>query len=130
MGERRLTVLSGDPDPELMCMLSRLVPPDMYRIRQADDPAELHELLRWLDVALVVVDVGMLRRDRKLREHLAFRVRLGLPVIATAEEAVPADEVLARQLGCVLYAPKPLGFWVMHQAVTDVLCAPTGKLLG
>ena len=129
-GERRLTVLGGDPDPAVMSLLRELTPPDMYRVEETVEPAEFSELLRWFDVVLAVVDVGLLKRDERLRGYLACRSRLGLPVIVTAEQPDVSDEMLARRLGCVLYAPKPVGFWLIQQAVTGLLCKPAGKRLG
>ncbi len=130
VGERRLTVLGGDPDPEVMSLLRELTPPDMYRLEETAEPAEFSELLRWLDVALAVVDVGLLKQDERLRGYLAGRSRLGLPVIVTAEQHDASDEMIARRVGCVLYAPKPLAFWLIQQAVTGLLCKPAGKRFG
>ena len=130
LGQRKLTVLAADSDPEILCMLQQLVPPDVYRIDQPDDASDLGELLRWLDVALVIVDIALIKADHTLRSHLQFRTRLGLPAIITSQDANPEDEILARSLGCVLYAPKPMGFWMLHQAVTELLCQPAGDAVG
>jgi len=120
-------VVVGGTDPEIVCTLIRLAPPDLYRIEQAVDGFEVCQMLRWFDVALVVVEVGLIKGDAKLRRCLERRIRLGVPVVVTAREHSPVDEVLARQLGCVLYAPMPVGFGLMHQAVTDLLCVPAGR---
>ena len=130
VGERRLTVLGGDPDPEVMSLLRQLTPPDLYRVEETVDSGEFSQLLRWFDVALAVVDVGLLKRDERLPGYLACRSRLGLPVIVTAEEPDVSDEMLARRVGCVLYAPKPLAFSLIQQAVTGLLCKPTGERFG
>ena len=131
LGETRLTVLAAERDPEVLTMLRQVTPPDLYRIEEVAEPAEFSEFLRWLDVALVVVDVDMIRRAEGLREQLRFRGRLGLPVIVTAgQDSTTEDEVLARSLGCVLYAPKPCGYWMLHEAVGELLCAPVGRSKG
>jgi DNA-binding response OmpR family regulator len=127
VGDRRLTVLVGDPDADINYILRQVTPPDMYRMDESLDANELSERLRWFDVALMVVDVAILKSNKALCEHVRFQARLGVALIVTSEGEDPADEVLARSLGCVLYAPKPCGYWMLHQAVTEVLCQPALK---
>jgi len=129
-GDRRLAVLVADSDPEIRSMMSQLVPPDLYSTYELTESAELSERLRWFDVAMVLVDVSILKNDKHLRDELAFRVRLGVSIIVTSQSEDPADEVLARSLGCVLYAPKPCGYWMLHQAVTELLCQSGAKNKG
>ena len=121
-GDRRLAVLVVDSDPEIQSMMSQLVPPDLYVTHELTDSVEVLERLRWFDVAMVLIDVSILKTDKHLRDALAFRVRLGMNVIVTSTSEDPADEMVARSLGCVLYAPKPCGYWMLHQAVTELLC--------
>ncbi|GEM_PF-3268711 len=121
--DRRHTVLLGDADPEIHYILSQLTPPDRFKLNQSTDASELRDELRFFDVDLAVVDIAIIKQDNELRDRLALHVRLGRHLIVTAEGDDPADEVLARSLGCVLYAPKPCGYWMLHQAVTGLLCA-------
>ena len=121
-GDRRATLLIADSDPDVVHSLIQMTPPDLFRIQEVSDPADLCERLRWFDVVMVVVDVDILKRNKNLRDHLEFRSRLGVPVIVTGSGLDPADEALARGLGCVLYAPKPCGHWMLHEAVKGLLC--------
>lgn len=126
--QQRQTVLAGDPDSEVVCMLSQLAPPDLFRVEQVTDTTELRELLRLPDVALAVMALELLRLDRQLVDRLEGRIRHGLPVVVTVGKHMPAAEIAARRLGCVLYAPKPLSFGLMSQALTGILCPP--RLVG
>lgn len=121
-GDRRHIVLVGDSDPEIQCMVTQLTPPDLYRIEETVNPADLADHLRWSETAVLIVDVDIVKQSNELRNAIESRSRLGVPVIVTSQSASDADEIFARSLGCVLYAPKPCGYWQMHQAVTELLC--------
>ena len=121
-GDRRSIVLVGDSDPEIQCMATQLTPPDLYRIEETLNPVDLADHLRWSETAVLIVDVDIIKQSNELRNAIESRSRLGVPVIVTAQGDSEADEILARSLGCVLYAPKPCGYWQMHQAVTELLC--------
>lgn len=121
-GDRRSVVLVGDSDPEVRLMLSQLTPPDLYRLQEAATPTDLLDQLRFSEVALAVIDSSIMNHSNELQHYVALCSRRGMPVIVTAPSHTEDDEIMARGLGCVLYAPKPCSYWVLHQAVTEVLC--------
>ncbi len=72
---------------------------------------------------LIVMDIRLpgidgLETTRRLK---ADNVTAAIPIVAVTAHAMPEDESMIREAGCVAYMPKPLRFSALLGVVRDLL---------
>lgn len=114
-------VVVADAESSLFAMARQLTAPDLWQLEYAETPEALSALFRRGPVQVAIVNLQMLKSNPELAEELTERTRRGLRVVVTTDEHNEANERLARTVGPVHYAPKPLAITMLSDVLDSAL---------
>ena len=100
-------ILVVDDDARLRALLSRYLAENGFRVSTAEHAAEARDRLRYLQPALMVLDVMMPGEDGLTLTGSLRREARDLPVLLLTARGAPEDRIAGFEAGADDYLPKP-----------------------
>ncbi|NJL35784.1 MAG: response regulator transcription factor [Leptolyngbyaceae cyanobacterium RM2_2_4] len=118
-----LTILVADDDPGTRLSISDYLELSGYLVVSAEDGRKALSMVDQYQPHLIVTDITMPQMDgyelvRQVRRQPAFRL---LPVIFLTARTNTQERILAYQLGCDAYLPKPFDLEELGAVIRNLL---------
>ena len=114
-------IVVADAGETVFLMARQVTAPDRWEIAYAADAGELLRMVIVKPVRLAIVSLEILNESPLVAQELVARTRRGLRIVVTSEVHCEVNERMARMVGPVYYAPKPVNISVLSDVIDSAL---------